>query len=123
MFNKAQLVERGRHYFNDPKISKMYATTDGNFFHDNAKNYADSHAKTLKTPVEEITRGDLKEEAKKPKAKAEPKKVDSSVDPNDNGSPSFEDLKAEAKKLKIKGWAIMKEETLKQKITDANGTT
>ena len=117
MFNKAQLVERGRHYFNDPKISKMYATSDGNFFYEQDKNYADSHAKSLKTDLIEITRDDLKEESKKPKAQ-----VSSSVDPTDNGL-SFDELKAQAKKLKIKGWAIMKEETLKQKITDANGTT
>ena len=71
MFNKAQLAERGRHYFDDQKINKMYATTDGNFFYERDKSYADSHAKSLKTPVIEITRGDLaskkttKKEAKK----------------------------------------------------------
>ena len=116
MFNKAQLIERGSHYFDDPKISKMYATTDGNFFHDNAKNYADSHAKGLKTDVIEITRGDLKS---KPAPSVKPP-----AKPSENNVPSsFEELKAEAKKLNIKGWAIMKEETLKRKIEEANGTS
>ena len=120
MFTKAQLIERGSHYFDDPKISKMYATTDGNFFHENAKNYADSHAKSLKTQVIEITKGDLKE-----KPKAEPKKsVELPEESNSIPSPSsFEELKAEAKKLNIKGWAIMKEETLKRKIEEENGTS
>lgn len=113
MFNKAQLVERGRHYFDDSKISKMYATSDGNFFYEQDKNYADSHAKGLKTSVVEITRGDLKE-----KPKSEPK-----PDPSANSVPSeFDELKKEAKKLKIKGWGIMKEETLKKKIAEADGT-
>ena len=117
MFNKAQLVERGRHYFDDSKISKMYATTDGNFFYEHDKNHADNHAKSLKTQVIEITRGDLKE-----KPKAEPNKP---VEPPKDGNsvPSeFDELKKEAKKLKIKGWGIMKEETLKKKIEEANGT-
>lgn len=112
MFTKAQLIERGSHYFDDPKISKMYATTDGNFFHESSKNYADSHAKGLKTEVIEITRGDLK-------SKAAPS-VNPPTEHSENG---FEELKAEAKKLGIKGWAIMKEKTLKKKIAEANGTS
>lgn len=117
MFNKTQLVERGRHYFDDSKISKMYATSDGNFFYEHDKNYADSHAKGLKTSVIEITRGDLKE-----KPKAEPKKTveESNSIPNPS---ELDELRAEAKALKIKGWAIMKEKTLKKKIADANGTS
>lgn len=124
MFTKAQLIERGRHYFDDPKISKMYATSDGNFFYEDSKSYADSHSKSLKTPVIEITRGDLKD---KPKEKAEKTvkapKIESSEKLSESLSSEFDELKAEAKKLKIKGWAIMKEETLKIKIAEANGTT
>lgn len=120
MFTKAQLVERGRHYFEDSKVSKMYATTDGNFFHENAKNYADSHAKGLKTELIEITRDDLKPEPKK----VEPKKVSEpeTPKPSENGL-DLDALKAEGKKLKIKGFAIMKAETLKRKIDEANGTS
>ena len=130
MFNKTQLAERGRHYFDDSKVKKMYATTDGNFFYEDSKNYADSHAKSLKTQVISITRSDLVE--KKAEKKPKEKKVKTPVEPTvvstavsaDNGSvSSFDDLKAEAKKLKIRGWAIMKEETLQKKIDAANGTT
>lgn len=118
MFDKAQLIERGRHYFDDSKTDKMYATTDGNFFYEQDKSYADSHAKGLKTSVIEITRGDLAE--KKAAPKVEPKTPDPSIKSTDNGSGSSLDvLRAEAKKLKIKGWAIMKEGTLKKKIEDA----
>jgi len=124
MFNKAQLVERGRHYFDDPKISKMYATSDSNFFYEHDKNYADSHAKGLKTPVVEITRGDMAEKKAKEKPKSENIKVEVKPDPSENSIPSeFDELKAEAKKLKIKGYGIMKEETLRKKIAEANGTT
>ena len=120
MFNKAQLIERGRHYFDDPKISKMYATSDGNFFYEHDKTYGDSHSKVLNTPLEEITRGDLKE-----KPKAEPNKpVEPPKEGNSVPSPSeLDELRSEAKKLKIKGWAIMKEKTLKKKIKEANGTS
>lgn len=127
MFTKAQLVERGSHYFDDPKISKMYATTDGNFFYEQDKTFADSQSKVLKTDVIEITRGDLKEKPKNkaPKEKPEPevsKKVETDkIEPSENGL-DLDALKNEAKKLKIKGWAIMKAETLKRKIDEANGT-
>lgn len=129
MFNKAQLIERGRHYFDDSKIDKMYATPDGNFFYESNKSFADSHAKTKKIEVITITRSDLIEE--KPKSKREAPK-DNDAKKNDlKDSPSPESpkstdnsldldaLKAEGKKLKIKGFAIMKAETLKKKIEDA----
>ncbi len=117
MFNKAQLAERGKHYFDDPKVKKMYATTDGNFFYEDGKNFADSHAKGLKTPVIEITRGDLKA-----KPATDPNKPKVEKEPSSENGLSFEDLKAKAKELNIKGWAIMKESTLKKKIEEANGT-
>lgn len=125
MFNKAQLAERGKHYFDDPKISRMYATTDGNFFYENDKNYADSHAKSLKTQVIEITKSDLSsKKSTKKEDEPEVEKVEVTIEPTDNGSvASFDELKVEAKKLKIKGWGIMKEETLRKKIAEANGTT
>jgi len=119
MFTKAQLIERGRHYFDSKDVNKMYATSDGNFFHESSKNYADSHAKGLKTQVIEITRGDLKEKPKEEKVKVETPEESNSVP-----SPSeLDELRSEAKKLKIKGWAIMKEETLRKKIAETNGTT
>ena len=121
MFNKAQLVERGRHYFDDQKTNKMYATTDGNFFYEQDKSYADSHAKGLKTSVIEITKGDLvvkEEKPKKPKAA----KVEPTVETSENGL-SIEELRAEGKRLKIPKYWIIKEETLRNKIAEANGTT
>ena len=120
MFNKAELAERGRHYFDDSKIKKMYATTDGNFFYEHDKSFADSQSKVLKTSVIEITRGDLASKTSKEKPKSA--KVEPTVEPSENGL-SFDELKVEAKKLKIKGWGIMKEETLRNKISEANGTT
>ena len=126
MFNKAQLVERGRHYFDDSKISKMYATTDSNFFYERDKNHADNHAKSLKTQVIEITRGDLavKEEKPKTEKKEKRKEVKSEVDlsPSENGL-SIEELRAEGKRLKIPKYWIIKEETLRKKIEEANGTS
>ncbi len=126
MFNKTQLAERGKHYFDDSKISKMYATTDGNFFYEKDKNYADSHAKGLKTSVIEITRGDLadkkatKKEEKPKVVKSEPS--NNSVDIVSSDSKlSIEDLRAEGKRLKIPKYWIIKEETLKKKIKEANG--
>ena len=122
MFNKAELAERGRHYFDDSKIKKMYATTDGNFFYEHDKSLADSQSKVLKTSVIEITRGDLV--SKQYKEKSKEAKAEATSDSTDNGSvSSFDELKAEAKALKIKGWAIMKEKTLKKKIAEANGTS
>lgn len=58
MFTKAELIEKGRHYFEDKNISIMLATTDGNFFYEASKNYADSHAKTNKIEVVTITRAE-----------------------------------------------------------------
>lgn len=120
MFNKAQLAERGRHYFDDSKIRKMYATTDGNFFYEHDKSYADSQAKDLKTQVIEITRGDLVEKKAKPEEDKAP--LESTVAPTDNGL-SIEELRAEGKRLKIPKYWIIKEETLRKKIAEANGTT
>lgn len=58
MYTKAELIEKGRHYFEDKNISIMLATTDGNFFYEASKNYADSHAKTNKIEVVTITRAE-----------------------------------------------------------------
>lgn len=103
MFTKAQLTEKGKHYFENKEIKVMYATSDGNFFYEHAKSFADSHSKTNKIEVFTIAKEDLNEK----KAKT---------------SKSLSDLKKEAKKLGIKGFAIMKEETLKNKIAEANGS-
>lgn len=108
MFTKAQLVERSKYYFDNKAVNKMYATPDGNFFYENSKTYADSHAKTIKLEVIEITRADLNE---KPKQNSVP-------EPSE-----LDELRKEAKKLKIRGYVLMKVETLKKKIAEANGTT
>lgn len=128
MFNKAELAERGRHYFDDKKINKMYATTDGNFFYEHDKNFADSQSKVLKTSVIEITRGDLTEKEEKPKVVTPP--VDPVGNSPTNDKPessenglSIEELRAEGKRLKIPKYWIIKEETLRKKIAEANGST
>ena len=58
MYSKDQLIERGEHFFNDPNVEVMYATEDGQFFHENAKNYATGHAKSQKCHCFKITRAD-----------------------------------------------------------------
>ena len=128
MFNKAQLAERGRHYFDDQKINKMYATTDGNFFYERDKSYADSHAKGLKTSVIEITRGDLASKEVKPKVVTPPVEPVNNSPTNDKPESSenglsIEELRAEGKRLKIPKYWVIKEKTLKKKIAEANGST
>ena len=106
MFTKAELIEKGRHYFDNKEVNKMLATPDGNFFYENSKNYADSHAKSKKDPefqVIEITRADLK-------AKEQPKTG------NDD---ELVELRKEAKELKIKGYHMMGLEKLKKKIAES----
>lgn len=100
MFNKTQLIERAKHYFDNKKVKVMYATPDGNFFHENAKSYADSHARSNELEVIAITREDL----------AEPKKAEDSNE--------IVELRKEAKKLGIKGFGIMSVEKLNEKIAE-----
>ena len=58
-FSKKELIGKGAHYFKDKKVKMMYATSDGNFFHESSKNYADAHAKSNKgMEVFEITAKD-----------------------------------------------------------------
>lgn len=103
MDTKTQLIEKAGHYFKDEKVKLMYATPDGNFFYENCKNYADSHAKTKKIEVFVITRADLKE------------KTEEKIEENKD---ELDELRKIAKKLKIKGYGIMKLEKLKQKIQE-----
>lgn len=56
---KQELIKRGAHYFDDKNVKVMYATEDGNFFHESALSYADSHAKTKNIQRFKITRADL----------------------------------------------------------------
>ena len=80
----------------------MFATSDANFFYEASKTYADSHAKTKNIELFEIKRADLKagKDAKQP-----------DVD-------GLEELKKEAQELKIKGFALMKYDTLKAKVAE-----
>ena len=105
MFTKTQLIEKGKHYFDDKSVNVMFATSDGNFFYENCKSYADSHSKNRNIELFEIKRADLKD--KPTEKKAEPKEVD-----------ELAELRKEAKELKIKGFAIMKADTLKAKIAE-----
>ncbi len=85
--DKSELVKRVGHYFEDEKVSVMYATPDGNFFHKDSLNYAQSHARTKKVEVITITRADMKSKEEKklppaveiPEAKAE-ESADKSVE-------------------------------------------
>lgn len=109
MFTKAQLIEKGRHYFDNKEINIMYATIDGNFFYESSKTYADSHGKTIKSEPIKITRADLNIKSEKVKSNSVP----------ENSEPSeLDQLRKEAKKLKIRGYVLMKEETLKKKIAE-----
>lgn len=110
MFTKAQLIEKGRHYFDKKDVNKMYATPDGNFFYESSKTYADSHAKTVKLEVIEITRTDLNVKSEKVQSNSVPKPSE------------LDELRKEGKKLKIKGYILMKAETLKKKIAE-HGTS
>ena len=137
MLSKAELIKRCVHYFDNKNVKVMFATEDGNFFHESGQHFAQSHARSNNySEVIRITRADLKEKSKEekpknPKVKAKneaPKDTGDKSTANDKPGPSenslsFDELKAVAKKVKIKGWAIMKEETLKRKIAEANGTS
>ena len=103
MFTKAELIEKGKHYFDDKNVNVMFATSDGNFFYEASKTYADSHAKTKNIELFEIKRADLK-------AKEQPKTG------NDD---ELAELRKEAKELKIKGSHLMGLEKLKAKIAEA----
>lgn len=124
MYTKAQLIEKGRHYFDNKEVNKMFATPDGNFFYENSRNYADSHAKSKKDPefqVIEITRMDLNKEEPKAKAKKEPteKEEGKKEEPKAEKDDELAELRKEAKELKIKGSHLMGLEKLKAKIAEA----
>ncbi|HDZ13346.1 hypothetical protein LCGC14_1178730 [marine sediment metagenome] len=110
MHTKAQLIEIGRHYFDDKNVNVMFATPDGNFFYENCKSYADSHAKSRKIELFEIKREDLAEEA--PAEKEEVK----GGEPKTGETDDLAELRKEAKKLKIKGSHLMGEKRLIEEI-------
>lgn len=56
--NREQLVEAGKHYFDNPKVELMYATPDKNFFHESGHNHALNHATRCKSQLFTITRAD-----------------------------------------------------------------
>ena len=107
MFSKAQLIEKGRHYFDDKSVNVMFATSDANFFYEASKSYADSHSKTRNIELFEIKRVDLKSKSVE---KEEPKTE------NENELAEF---RKEAKELKIKGSHMMGLEKLKKKIAES----
>lgn len=104
MFTKTQLIEKGKHYFDDKSVNVMLATSDGNFFYENCKSYADSHSKTRNIELFEIKRADLKA-----------KPVEKEETGNDDELSGF---RKEAKELKIKGSHLMGIEKLKKKIAE-----
>ena len=109
MFTKTQLIEKGKHYFDDKSVNVMFATSDGNFFYEASKSYGDSHAKTKNIELFEIKRSDL----------GKAKEVDKTEDVNETeDADELTELKKEAKGLKIKGFALMKHDTLKAKVAE-----
>ena len=103
MFTKTELIEQGKHYFNDKSVNVMFATSDGNFFYEASKSYGYSHAKTRSIQLFEIKRDDL----------SKTKEANTTEDVEE-----LTDLKKEAKELKIKGFALMKYDTLKAKVEE-----
>ena len=100
MFTKTQLIEKGKHYFDDKSVNVMFATSDGNFFYEASKSYADSHSKTRNIELFEIKRADLK------------------AKPVEETGNELSELKKEAKGLKIKGSHLMGIDKLKKKIAE-----
>ena len=101
MFTKTQLIEKGKHYFDEKSVNVMFATSDGNFFYEASKSYGDSHAKTKNIELFEIKRSDL----------GKAKEVDKTEDVDE-----LTELKKEAKGLKIKGYHLMGVKRLKEEI-------
>ena len=104
MFTKAQLIEKGKHYFDEKSVNVMFATSDGNFFYEASKTYADSHSKTRNIELFEIKRADLKS-----------KPVEKEETENDD---ELSGLRKEAKGLKIKGSHMMGIDKLKKRIAE-----
>jgi len=67
-YTKEQLIEKGQHFFDNPKVKKMFATEDGNFFYPENPSYCFSHAKDKKNKWFEIFKKVEKTEVKEPKA-------------------------------------------------------
>ena len=103
MFTKAQLIEKGRHYFDDKSVNVMFVTSDANFFYEASKSYADSHSKSRNIELFEIKRVDLK-------AKEQPET---------GKQDELAELRKEAKGLKIRGYHMMGIEKLKKKIAES----
>ena len=107
MFTKTQLIEKGKHYFDDKSVNVMFATSDGNFFYEASKSYGDSHAKTKNIELFEIKRSDL----------GKAKEVDKTEDVDKTeGVDELTELKKVAKALKIKGYHLMGAKRLKEEI-------
>ncbi|MGR3179404.1 MAG: hypothetical protein ACUZ8E_15255 [Candidatus Anammoxibacter sp.] len=107
MFTKTQLIEKGKHYFDEKSVNVMFATSDGNFFYEASKSYGDSHAKTKNIELFEIKRSDLG----KAKEVDKTKDVDKTEDVDE-----LTGLKKVAKGLKIKGYHLMGVKRLKEEI-------
>ena len=137
MLSKSELIKRCRHYFDNKNVNVMYATEDGHFFHEGGQHFAQSYARSNNfSEVIKITRADLKEKPEEIKPQEDKPEVNQETEsPKDNDETNLDNdktessengldleaLKAEGKKLKIKGFAVMKAETLKRKIEEANG--
>lgn len=101
---KQELIKRGAHYFENKNVKVMYATEDGNFFHEDALNYADSHAKTKNIERFKITRADLpkKKTDKKEEVEAEVKPEEKEEIKEEQTEQSNEAKKETPKKNKSK---------------------
>ena len=106
MFTKTQLIEKGKHYFDEKSVNVMFATSDGNFFYEASKSYGDSHAKTRNIELFEIKRSDL----------GKAKEVDKTEVDKTEDVDELTELKKVAKGLKIKGYHLMGVKRLKEEI-------
>lgn len=115
MFTKDELIEKGTHYFEKNKITSMLATTDGNFFYESNRSFAESHAKTNKIEVIVITNVEVaahvkaKEEEKTP-AKKEKKVTEKKTEKGKSDSAETTPAKSKEKDSSSEG---EKEETKK----------
>lgn len=95
MFNKAQLIERGKGYFDNKDVKAMHATSDGQFFHETFKEDAEAHAHSTKGEVFEITRDDVEGSVKEaPLEEVEEVSVEETSSEEVTTEPTEEDFEA-----------------------------
>lgn len=82
-FSVEQLIEIGKHYFDNPEISLMHATEDNQWFDGDADGlaYANAHVSRKGLQVFPITRAMVEYKPEEVKKEAKPKEVKPKEDP------------------------------------------